>query len=192
MCEARLRWYDHIIRSDTVVKTATTWPKKRWLDCLTEDMCAINITPDDALDQAKWRKACNQADPAPTWDTHSLQDEQRCLSFNLLKQSSSYSCLICQGGLKLSYGFQHLSSTERRASLGQCELSLCLLRRPQRLHRGNDLLKAGNIQRSLIEAPRVLYSDDRQEDKNGHSYVKLDEDIVKRSCDKAVFKYYSV
>ncbi|XP_051752689.1 C-type lectin domain family 4 member F-like isoform X2 [Ctenopharyngodon idella] len=29
------------------------------------------------------------------------------------------------------------------------------------------------------------------EDKNGHSYVKLDEDIVKRSCDKAAFKYYS-
>ncbi len=27
---------------------------------------------------------------------------------------------------------------------------------------------------------RVLYRDDRQEDKNGHSYVKLDEDIVKR------------
>ncbi len=27
---------------------------------------------------------------------------------------------------------------------------------------------------------RVLYSDNRQEDKNGHSYVKLDEDIVKR------------
>ncbi|XP_058637505.1 uncharacterized protein LOC131543763 [Onychostoma macrolepis] len=26
---------------------------------------------------------------------------------------------------------------------------------------------------------RVLYSDDRQEDKNGHSYVKLDGDIVK-------------
>ncbi|KAF4114355.1 hypothetical protein G5714_004578 [Onychostoma macrolepis] len=42
------------------------------------------------------------------------------------------------------------------------------------------------------EEERVLHSDDRQEDKNGHSYVKLDEDIVKRSCDKAVFKYYSV
>ncbi|KAF4101517.1 hypothetical protein G5714_017949 [Onychostoma macrolepis] len=38
----------------------------------------------------------------------------------------------------------------------------------------------------------LLYSDDRQEDTNRHSYVKLDEDIVKRSCDKAVFKYYSV
>ncbi|KAF4099120.1 hypothetical protein G5714_019246 [Onychostoma macrolepis] len=48
----------------------------------------------------------------------------------------------------------------------------------------------------IYNAPRVseivLYSDDRQEDKNGHSYVKLDEDIVKRSCDKVVFKYYSV
>ncbi|KAF4095124.1 hypothetical protein G5714_024202 [Onychostoma macrolepis] len=39
---------------------------------------------------------------------------------------------------------------------------------------------------------KVLYRDDRQEDKNGHSYVKLDGDIVKRSCDKAAFKYYSV
>ncbi|KAK2907347.1 hypothetical protein Q8A67_006332 [Cirrhinus molitorella] len=36
---------------------------------------------------------------------------------------------------------------------------------------------------------RVLSSDHRQEDKNGHSFIKLDEDIVKRSCDKAVFKY---
>ncbi|KAL1279080.1 hypothetical protein QQF64_025753 [Cirrhinus molitorella] len=36
---------------------------------------------------------------------------------------------------------------------------------------------------------RVLWSDHRQEDKNGHSFVKLDEDIVKRSCGKAVFKY---
>lgn len=43
--------------------------------------------------------------------TDSLQDKQRCLSFNLLKQSISYSCLICQCGLKPSYGFQHLSST---------------------------------------------------------------------------------
>lgn len=34
-----------------------------------------------------------------------------CLSFNLLKQSSSYSCLVCQGGLKPSCGFRHLSST---------------------------------------------------------------------------------
>ncbi|RXN32201.1 hypothetical protein ROHU_004682 [Labeo rohita] len=39
---------------------------------------------------------------------------------------------------------------------------------------------------------KVLYSDDRQEDKHGHSFVKFDEDIVKRSCDKAVGKYSSV
>lgn len=48
--------------------------------------------------------------------------------------------------IMLSYYFQRTES--------ESGLSLCLLRRPQRLHRGNDLLKAGNIQRSLMEAPR--------------------------------------
>ncbi len=80
MCEARLRWYDHIIRSgdDTVVKTAYNLSplgrrphghqKKRWLDCLAEDMHLVNITPDYALDRAKWQKVCKQADPVQMQD----------------------------------------------------------------------------------------------------------------------------
>lgn len=62
MRKARLRWYGHVISSgdDTVVKTAyhlsppgqrqLGQPKKQWLDCLVEDMNAVNIAPHDALD----------------------------------------------------------------------------------------------------------------------------------------------
>ncbi len=69
MCEGRLRWYGHIIRSgdDTVAKTAYNLSpprrrprdrsKKWWLDRLAEDMHFVNITPGDALDRAKWPKA---------------------------------------------------------------------------------------------------------------------------------------
>ncbi|XP_056107178.1 uncharacterized protein LOC130085442 [Rhinichthys klamathensis goyatoka] len=75
MREARLCWYGHVIRSgdETTVKTAYNLSppgqrprgrqKKRWLDRLAEDMRAVNITTEDALDRAKWRKACKQADP---------------------------------------------------------------------------------------------------------------------------------
>ncbi len=81
MREDRLRWYGHIIRSgdDTVAKIAYNlsppgWrprgrPKKRWLDHLAEDKHLVNITPDDALDRAKWQKACKQADPVQMQDT---------------------------------------------------------------------------------------------------------------------------
>lgn len=43
-------------------------PKKRWMDWITEDMYYVNVAPEDALDRAKWRQACQQADPAIAWD----------------------------------------------------------------------------------------------------------------------------
>jgi len=43
-------------------------PKKRLLDRLNEDMRTMNVTPEDAQDRARWRKAIQQADPAPTRD----------------------------------------------------------------------------------------------------------------------------
>jgi len=64
MRQARLRWFDHMMRRDeqSVVRTAFNidpaghrhrgQPKKRCLDRLNEDMRIVNIEPDDALDQA--------------------------------------------------------------------------------------------------------------------------------------------
>ena len=80
MKEARLRWYGHVIRSedDSVAKTALVLspdgkrprgrPKKRWLDQIKEDMREANVTKEDAMDRAKWRKQCRKADPASKRD----------------------------------------------------------------------------------------------------------------------------
>jgi hypothetical protein len=76
MQEGRLRWYGHVVRSEehSVVKTAMRLdvegrrprgrPKKRWMDRIKEDMQHVNAAPEDALDRAKWRRMCRQADPA--------------------------------------------------------------------------------------------------------------------------------
>ncbi|XP_019204855.1 uncharacterized protein LOC109196094 [Oreochromis niloticus] len=76
MREVRLRWYGHVVRSDknSITKTAQQLdlegnrpqgrPKKRWMDRIKDDMKAVNVTPEDALDRKKWRKACKIADPA--------------------------------------------------------------------------------------------------------------------------------
>ncbi|KAL3967110.1 myosin III [Sarotherodon galilaeus] len=73
-----LRWkqwgYGHVVRSDknSIAKTAQQSdldgnrpqgrPKKRWMDRIKDDMKAVNVTPEDALDRKKWRKACKIAD----------------------------------------------------------------------------------------------------------------------------------
>ncbi|KAG2467833.1 XRN2 exoribonuclease, partial [Polypterus senegalus] len=44
-------------------------PKKRWMDRISEDMKIANVTPEDALDRAKWRQCCKRADPAIKRDT---------------------------------------------------------------------------------------------------------------------------
>uniref|UniRef100_A0A914X4N9 Reverse transcriptase domain-containing protein n=1 Tax=Plectus sambesii TaxID=2011161 RepID=A0A914X4N9_9BILA len=76
MREGRLRWYGHVVRSDehSVARTAMRLdpdgrrprgrPKKRWMDRIKEDMQHANVAPEDALDRAKWRQMCRQADPA--------------------------------------------------------------------------------------------------------------------------------
>ncbi len=46
---------------DRVVKMAYhRWPKKQWLDHQAEDIAHSQYCPDNALDWAKWRKACKQ------------------------------------------------------------------------------------------------------------------------------------
>lgn len=80
MREGRLRWYGHVVRREenSLAKTAMRLeiagqrlrgrPKKRWMDRLMEDMRHVNVAPEDALDRAKWRRTCRQADPAPVRD----------------------------------------------------------------------------------------------------------------------------
>ncbi|XP_042082683.1 uncharacterized protein LOC121815479 [Haplochromis burtoni] len=73
MREARLRWYGHVVRSDknSITKTAQQLDLdgKRWTDRITDDMKVANVTPEDALDRKKWRKACKIANPA-SWDVN--------------------------------------------------------------------------------------------------------------------------
>ena len=76
MREGRLRWYGHVVRSEehSVARTAMHLdpdgrrprgrPKKRWMDRIKEDMQHVNTALEDALDRAKWRQTCQQADPA--------------------------------------------------------------------------------------------------------------------------------
>uniref|UniRef100_A0A914WD71 Reverse transcriptase domain-containing protein n=1 Tax=Plectus sambesii TaxID=2011161 RepID=A0A914WD71_9BILA len=83
MREARLRWFGHVVRSaeGTVANTAYHLsppgrrprgrPKKRWMDCMKEDMRALQLTPEDAQDRVKWKKACQTADPATARDESS-------------------------------------------------------------------------------------------------------------------------
>ena len=75
MREARLRWYGHVSRADanSVAKRVLALspngrrpqgrPKKRWMDCIREDMQIVGAQPDDSGDRAKWRTRCKTADP---------------------------------------------------------------------------------------------------------------------------------
>lgn len=77
MREARLRWYGHVARADagSVARRALDLspdgqrprgrPKKRWMDCLRDDMRLVGVRSDDAADRTRWRTKCRRADPAP-------------------------------------------------------------------------------------------------------------------------------
>ena len=78
MREARLRWYGHVVRADaeSVARRALALspdgqrprgrPKKRWMDCLREDMQVTGVRPAVAADRTKWKAKCRKADPAPS------------------------------------------------------------------------------------------------------------------------------
>ncbi|VDO78660.1 unnamed protein product [Heligmosomoides polygyrus] len=66
MCEARLRWYGHVLRGkeDSVRKIGLEMemsgkrprgrPKQRWSDTLHRDLKVAGVHPDLALDRERW------------------------------------------------------------------------------------------------------------------------------------------
>lgn len=79
--EARLRWFGHVERreEDNPVKRVTKEevagkrgrgrPKKRWSDCVKEDMKEAGVRREDALQRSAWRAKIKATDPAPSGTT---------------------------------------------------------------------------------------------------------------------------
>ena len=72
--ESRLLWFDHVERREDSnvgrrVQTLQTGrrrrgrPKRRWKDCISEDLRAAGERPEDAQDRAKWRGVIRTGDP---------------------------------------------------------------------------------------------------------------------------------
>ena len=66
--ESRLRWFGHVERQEDScvwrrVQTLQTGrrrrgrPKRNWKDCISKDLRAAGVQPEDAQDRAKWRGA---------------------------------------------------------------------------------------------------------------------------------------
>ena len=78
--EARLRWYGHVGRKDAAEPVRSIMemeikgnrgrgrPKKRWMDCVNEDLTVKKLTTDMARDRKKWRIRIRAADPGTVWD----------------------------------------------------------------------------------------------------------------------------
>ena len=72
--EMRLRWLGHIIRRKesyvgrrmrnlVVGKRRRGRPKRRWQDCIDDDLKAIARKEEDALDRKEWRRIICTSDP---------------------------------------------------------------------------------------------------------------------------------
>ena len=77
--ETRLRWYGHIMRRDKGEPVRDILeldikgnrgrgrPKKRWIDCVKEDLNEKELTVDMAKDRKGWRSRIRAADPGTVW-----------------------------------------------------------------------------------------------------------------------------
>ena len=72
--ETRFRWYGHVLRRDEeyvgqqtrrmVVGTRGRGrPKRRWMDCVREDLRVAGVLEKDALDRPNWRRRIHTSDP---------------------------------------------------------------------------------------------------------------------------------
>ncbi|PZC85361.1 hypothetical protein B5X24_HaOG201857 [Helicoverpa armigera] len=78
--ESRLRWYGHVKRRppDYVGNLALQLsvpgrrsrgrPKTKWLDVVSKDMKECQVSENDVVDRAKWRRQIRKADPTTMWD----------------------------------------------------------------------------------------------------------------------------
>ena len=73
--ERRLQWYGHVMRRDETYvgrrvmegevqgRRRRGRPKRRWMDCVREDLREKQLSEDDAYDRAGWRRAVKNIDP---------------------------------------------------------------------------------------------------------------------------------
>ena len=78
--EARLRWYGHVLRRSEEEPIRSIMelniegnrgrgrPKKRWLDCVKEDLNENGLTSDMTRDRSYWRTRIRAADRGTVWD----------------------------------------------------------------------------------------------------------------------------
>jgi len=73
--EVRLRWFGHVSRRDEeyirqrlrrmqVGTRGRGRPKRRWLDCIKEDLLAVGAVEEGVQDRGKWKRLIHTATPA--------------------------------------------------------------------------------------------------------------------------------
>ena len=73
--ERRLQWYGHVMRRDETYvgrrmmelevqgRRGRGRPKRRWMDCMREDMREKQLAEEDVHDRTRWRRAVRNIDP---------------------------------------------------------------------------------------------------------------------------------